>query len=154
MFLNIFISHTAKLQEERIYVCGPASFRWPTSHQMPIRYEASNDPTTDKDLQVGSVLSAAMLERALFTVLGEEYRTDGVRQDRVAMRRAVENLAADALLRIARLSTRNAPFTTHTTSRSHLGMSLSRVRLNVGRNATLLSSITTLRMSRDRSLST
>ena len=57
-----------------------------------------------------------MLERALFTVLGEEYRTDGVRQDRVAMRRAVENLAADALLRIARLSTRNAPFTTHTTT--------------------------------------
>ena len=116
VFLNTFISHTAKLQEERIYVCGPASFRWPTSHQMPIRYEASNDPTTDKDLQVGSVLSAAMLERALFTVLGEEYRTDGVRQDRVAMRRAVENLAADALLRIARLSTRNAPFTTHTTT--------------------------------------
>ena len=83
---------------------------------MPIRYEASNDPTTDKDLQTGSVLSAAMLERALYTVLGEEYRTDGVRQDRVMMRRAVEHLAADALLRIARLSARNAPFITHTTT--------------------------------------
>ncbi|OUU25367.1 MAG: hypothetical protein CBC13_02145 [Planctomycetia bacterium TMED53] len=116
VFLNTFISHTAKLQEERIYVCGPASFRWPTSHQMPIRYEASSDPTTDKDLHAGSVLSAAMLERALYTVLGEEYRTDGVRQDRTLMRRAVEHLAADALLRIARLSARNAPFITHTTT--------------------------------------
>ena len=83
---------------------------------MPIRYEASSDPVTDKDLQAGSVLSAAMLERALYTVLGEEYRTNGVRQDRTMMRRAVENLAADALLRIARLSARNAPFITHTTA--------------------------------------